>query len=98
MILLAAGIALIVDYADQVIENSRQGLRGGHQFYHENIDEGEMVGAAAGGAATAAFVLATGPTTYAGTLLAWTGGGLVGGQTGRFVHATWDEAHIGSYL
>jgi hypothetical protein len=54
-ILLAAGIALLADYAVQVHHNRQQGLSWGEAVYHENLNEVEMVAAGVAGGTGAAL-------------------------------------------
>jgi hypothetical protein len=92
IIAVGAGVSLIVDYSVQVKENMDRGLSFWDAVFHKNINEGEMVGAAASGAVMATTFVAFGPTTVGGYLATGGLGGFLGGQTGRFVSAGWDES------
>jgi hypothetical protein len=92
IIAVGAGVSLIVDYSVQVKENMDRGQSFWDAVFHKNINEGEMVGAAASGAVMATTFVAAGPTTVGGYLATGGLGGLLGGQTGRFVSAGWDES------
>jgi RHS repeat-associated protein len=87
IIAIGAGVGLIVDYSMQVKENMSRGLSFWDAVFHKNIDEGEMVGAAASGAVMAGTFEVVGPTSFAGYLATGGVGGFLGGQTGRFVSA-----------
>ena len=83
---------MLVDYGLQVKENIDSGQSFFEAVYHQNIDEGEMIGAAASGMVMVATFEVGGPVTLADSVLYGCAGGVLGGQAGSLMAATWDEA------